>query len=325
MAGINLREMPYMREREKAGRFGPLYMLAAAVLFSTGGLLCKLIPWSALAICGVRSLIAAGVIGAYLAVRRHRPVFNRCTAVGAVCYVGTTTLFVMANKMTTAANAIVLQYAAPVWIMVMMALFFGQKPRKAEIITIAVVLAGIVCFFCDSLAAGSLWGDLLALISGVFYAGLFILNSFEEGDTLSALLLGQLVSGVAFTPFLARETDFSAPVLLIAIVMGLIQLGAAYVFFSEGTALTPPVTASLICTVEPILNPILVAIVLRETVTPLSLFGAAVVVLAIVWYNVWKARSRPGPNEGGPSAEGRKEAGVNQAGQQGGGQAQGQP
>lgn len=309
-----------MKEREKAGRFGPLCMLAAAALFATGGLLCKLIPWSALAINGVRSLIAAGVIGAYLAARRHRPVFNRCTAVGAVCYLGATTLFVMANKMTTAANAIVLQYAAPVWIMVMMALFFGQKPKREEVVTIAVVLAGIVCFFCDSFSSGGLWGDLLALLSGVFFGGLFILNSFEEGDTLSALLLGQLISGAAFTPFLARETDFSTSVLLAVFALGFFQVGLAYIFFSEGTAVTPPVAASLICTVEPVLNPVLVAVVLHETVTPLSLFGAAVVILAIVWYNVRKAR-----NAKKDAPLGRKEAGVNEAGQQRGGQAQGQP
>ena len=270
---------------------GPMMMLAASILFSTGGLLCKMIPWSALAINGTRSLIAAAVIGIYLAVRRHKLIFNRYTVFGAVCYAGVTSLYVAANKLTTAANTIVLQYAAPIWIILMMAAFFHQKPGKRELAAVAAVSAGILCFFFDSLSAGSILGDMLAILAGVFYAGLFILNSFDGGDTLSALLLGQLVSGVLLTPLALRETDFAPRVLLMVLLLGVFQVGAAYIFFSEGTARTNPVTASLVCTVEPILNPLLAAAVLHEQIAPLSFFGAAVVVLTVLIYNISKARS----------------------------------
>ena len=279
-----------MKKKEETGGLrGPLDMLCAALLFSTGGVLCKGIPWGALAINGARSLIAAAVIGLYLAARHHRVVLNRYTVFGAICYTGVTSLFVAANKLTTAANAIVLQYAAPVWIIVMMYLFFRQKPGKRELAAVAAVLAGIACFFFDSLSAGNMLGNILAVLSGIFFAGLFILNSFPEGDTLSALLLGQLVSGLALTPLVSGETDFSAPVLLAVLALGLFQVGLAYIFFSEGTARTHPVTASLVCTIEPILNPILTALILGETVTPLSAVGAAIVVVSVLAYNIAKA------------------------------------
>ena len=149
----------------------------------------------------------------------------------------------------------------------------------------AAVLLGIVCFFIDSLSAGGLAGDLAAVLAGVFYAGLFILNSFEGGDAISSLFLGQLAAGVLLTPLLVRETDFSAAPVAAVLVLGVVQVGLAYVCFYQGTKYTAPVTASLIAGVEPVLNPVLVAVFWGERLSPLSLAGAAVVVLSILIYN----------------------------------------
>lgn len=265
-------------------------MLGAALCFSTGGLLCKLIPWSALAINGARNLISSMLIGCYLLAIRHRLRFNRYVLFGAVCMFSVTTLFTMANKMTTAANAIVLQYTTPIWIILMMAVFFRTRPTRMEVVTIGVVLLGILCFFFDSLSAGDVAGDLVAVLSGLFYGGLFIMNSFEDGDTLSALFLGQLFSGVVLSPMVRLESDFSRSVLIAVLVLGLVQVGFAYILFNEGTKYTNPVTASLIAAVEPILNPILVAVFWGERVQPLSLVGAFIVVAAVLAYNIQKVR-----------------------------------
>ena len=170
-------------------------MLAAAVCFSLGGLLIKLVPWSPYAINGVRNLIAACVIGSFILLTHHRIKWNFTVMVGAVCMAGVTTLFSIANKMTTAGNAIVLQYSAPIWIILLMFLFFHKKPTRMEVVTIGLVLIGILCFFLDSLSAGRIVGDLIALISGLFYAGVFMLNQFEKGDALSSMFFGQLLCG----------------------------------------------------------------------------------------------------------------------------------
>lgn len=280
--------------KEDARRaFGPVMMLLASVCFSLGGLLCKCIPWSAIAINGVRDLLGSLVIGCYLLATRHRLRVNGVVIAGAACMFGVTTLFVMANKMTTAANTIVLQYTAPIWIVLLMALFFRQKPQRIDLITMAAVFAGIICFFIDGLSTGGIAGDIVAVLAGICYAGLFILNSFEKGDALSSLFLGQLAAGVILTPFLAGETGFSAAPVASVIVLGLVQVGLGYIFFYQGTKHTPPVTASLIAGVEPILNPILVAVFWGERLTPLAVAGAVIVVAAILLYSVQKIRQEP--------------------------------
>ena len=95
-------------------------MLAAALCFSTGGLLIKLVPWNPLAINGARNLIACTVIGLYILFTHHKLKFNFTVFVGAISMAGVTTLFAMANKMTTAGNTIILQYTAPIWIVILM-------------------------------------------------------------------------------------------------------------------------------------------------------------------------------------------------------------
>ena len=117
---------------------GTACMLAASLCFSTGGLLMKLIPWNPLAINGARNLIACMVIGLYILVTHHKIKFNFTVLVGAISMAGVTTLYAIANKLTTAGNTIILQYTAPIWIVILMFLFFGQKPDRTSLISILI-------------------------------------------------------------------------------------------------------------------------------------------------------------------------------------------
>ncbi len=284
---------------ERAKRRAVLFVFIASVLFSIGGLCVKLIPWSPLAINGSRNLIGAAVVGTYLLLSRHRLRWNRAVAVGALSLVGTTTFFTAANKLTTAANAIVLQFTAPVFVIIFSLLIFRKKPTRRDVITCALVLLGVGLFFADSLRAGDALGNVTAVLSGVCYAGVFMMNASEKSDALSSVFFGELLSGVIFTPFCAGEERL-APVPLIALLtLGIFQLGLAYVFFSLGVKYTPPVTASLIAGLEPVLNPIWVAIFYKETITPLACVGAVFVVGAIVTYDVLNARQSQVPGENG--------------------------
>ncbi len=280
-----------MTQREQApGAGAVLKVFLASVCFSTGGLFIKLIPWSALALNGARNLIGAAVIGVYLLIRRHRLVFSRPVFIGAAAMIGVTTLFALANKMTTAANAIVLQFTAPVFVILLMALIYHVRPTRIDVVTCAAVFLGVCLFFIDGLRAGSFTGDLLALISGVCYAGVFMMNTGKRADALSSCFLGQLAAGIILTPLCASETDFSAPVLLAVLALGAVQVGGAYILFSEGIKRTPPVTASLITGLEPILNPLWVALFYGEKVSALSAVGGVIVVGSIVVYNVLLAK-----------------------------------
>ncbi len=267
-----------------------LYVFLASVCFSTGGLFIKLVPWSALAINGARNLIGAAVIGIFLLVTKHRIIFSRRVLIGALSMIGVTTLFALANKMTTAANTIVLQFTAPVFVILLMALIYHQKPNRMDLITCFLVLLGVILFFVDGIRAGNLPGNVLAVLSGICYAGVFMMNTGEKADAISSCFLGQLAAGLLFTPLCFRETDFSAPTLAAVLALGVIQVGGAYILFSIGIRNTPPVTASLITGMEPIMNPLLVAVFYGERITLLSVIGSVIVICTILTYNIWLSR-----------------------------------
>lgn len=266
------------------------FVFLASLLFSIGGLCVKLIPWSPLAINGARNLIGVVVIGIYLLATKHRLRWNGPVLLGALSMMGVTTLYTVANKLTTAANAIVLQFTAPVFVILFLMLFFKAKPKKLDVLTCAVVFAGVLLFFVDGLRAGNMAGNLVAVLSGVCYAGVFLMNASERADAMSSVFFGQLASAVAFTPFCFGETDFSPVAVGALLALGVFQLGLAYIFLSLGIQHTPPVTASLITGLEPVLNPIWVAVFYGESVSGTALAGAVIVVGAIVAYNIVKSR-----------------------------------
>lgn len=276
--------------RSNRGASGTVFVFLSAVLFSIGGLCVKIVPWSPLAINGMRNLIAVVIIGAYLKIVRHRVVINPAVLFGAVCLAGTTTLYCMANKLTTAANAIVLQFTAPVFVIFFNGIFFRERPKKGDLTACTCVLAGIVCFFVDGLSSGNLWGNILAVLSGVCYAGVFMMNSFPSSDSLSSILLGQALCAATCVWFVAGESDFGAAAVGGIVALGVFQLALAYIFMARGLEDTPAVTASLTAAVEPILNPVLVAVFYQEKITVLSLLGAVIVVASVVVYNVGKGR-----------------------------------
>ncbi|MBQ8857093.1 MAG: EamA family transporter [Lachnospiraceae bacterium] len=272
----------------KSGK-GIFYVLMAAILFSIGGLCIKLIPWSPLAINGARNFISAILIGIYLKVTHHKIVINPAVIFGAVCMTGVTTLYTIANKLTTAANTIVLQFTAPIFVIFLMWICFKERPKRVDIIASVAVFAGIICFFVDGLSTGNMLGNVIAVLSGVAYAGVFMMNSFEKSDSLSSIFLGQALSAVTCVWFVFGETDFGATAIGGILALGVFQLALAYIFMSKGLDEVPAVTASLTTAIEPILNPLLVAVFYHETITPLSFVGAVIVIAAVVGYNVWKA------------------------------------
>ena len=268
---------------------GIFYVLMAAVLFSIGGLCIKMVPWSPLAINGARILISSIMIGIYLKMTHHKIVINPAVLFGAVCMTGVTTLYTIANKLTTAANTIVLQFTAPVFVIFFMWIFFKERPKRVDIIATAAVFAGILCFFIDGLSSGNMLGNIVAVLSGVAYAGVFMMNSFEKSDSLSSIFLGQALSAVTCIWFVFGETDFGVTAVGGILALGIFQVGLAYILMSKGLDEVPAVTASLTTAIEPILNPILVAIFYHEMITPLSFVGAVIVIIAVVGYNVLKA------------------------------------
>ena len=275
-------------------RTGTLCVFLAALLYSIGGLCIKVIPWNGMAINGGRTAIALVVIGGYLAVIRHPPRFNRWILLGSLCIFGTNALYSVANKLTTAANTIVLQFTAPIFVIVFSALFWHKKPQKLDLAACAVVFGGVLFFFVDSLEAGGALGNLLAILSGAAYGGVFLLNDFPDADAISAVFWGDVLSAVTGLPFLLQETQFTQTALVSLVVLGVFQVAVAYILLTIGLRTTPPVTASLVSGIEPVLNPLLVAAFYGERVGPFALAGAAIVICGVVGYTILKKRQPAG-------------------------------
>lgn len=273
-----------------ARRRGTLFVFIAAVLYSIGGLCIKFIPWSGLAVNGGRTGIAAVVVGAYLIITRHRPRLNRWIFLGALCVFFAHTLFAIANKMTTATNAIVLQFTAPVFVILFSVLCFHKRPGRLDLAACAAVMGGILFFFVDKISAGELMGNIIALLSGVAYAGVFLLREMPDSDAISSVFWGDVLSAAVGLPFLALETEFTQTAVFSLVILGVFQVAVAYILMTEGLKTTPPVTASLVSGIEPVLSPILVAVFYGENVSFLALIGAVIVVVSIVIYNVLLAR-----------------------------------
>lgn len=270
---------------------GYVYVLLSAICFALAGVLIKSIDWNALSISGGRSIFAAVVLYAYLRSQGKRLVLNGPTAVGALINFVMLQTFVVANKLTTAANAIVLQFTMPVWLIIVMVLFMRERPRRAAVGACAVIFVGIVCFFFDDLSFSGMLGNVIAVVSGMAYAGVFLLKRMPGCDFESAAVLSFLACAICGVPTVLQEVDFSVTTVLAVVVLGVVQVGLAYVFLSKGLDRVSPVAAALLSTIEPILNPILVALVVGEAVGPMSLVGAVLVIGGATAYNVYDART----------------------------------
>jgi len=271
-------------------RAGPLNMTLAALCWSFGGLCIKFIPWSALSIIGLRALLAAALFAFYR--RSVKISFTRGNILAALCLAGTTILFVFANKLTTAAAAILLQFSAPVFVLLLELFTVGKKPKPSEIIAVTATLAGMLLFFADRLAPGNLLGNLLAIASGLSFAGVFVFNKRPDVVPEQSLFLGFLLNAAVGLPFVFLPGGFSFDLLPIGAILflGLVQVGLAYVFFTRAIRRTPALLACLIAAVEPILNPLWVALFLGELPGVYALSGGVLILATVIGYQLWREK-----------------------------------
>ncbi len=272
---------------------GIIFIVISAVAFSTAGVLIKLVPWNPVALNGARSLFAIVPMYWYLRHTGRRLHVNKSIAIGAAVYAAMLVSFVAANKLTTAANAIVLQFTEPIWVIFLGALVFRNKPRASALVTALVMLVGITLFFLDGIDTAGAWGNALAIVSGVTYAGVFLIKKMDGSDYECSAILGFLVCFANGLPLYPSQPALELSGWVAVVALGVVQLGLGALFLSLALDHISPVTASLTSTIEPILNPVFVAVFVGETIGPLSLVGAAIVVSAATAYNVYAAKVRP--------------------------------
>lgn len=265
---------------------GVLLLILAALLWSLGGLLIKQVELHWMAISGGRSLFAAAVIWLYLRGGGIR--FSRELLWGAIAYAGTVLFFVAATKLTTAANAILLQYTAPAYVALLSHRMLGEPITRLDWITIVLVVAGMVLFYFDGLDSGGMLGNGFAVLSGVFFAFCVVfLRKARGGGSVEMILVGNIITAMVGLPFLVGDSVTSMDVGLVAI-LGIVQLGLGYIAFVNGIRHVAALEAVLIPVIEPILNPMWVALFLGERPSLLSVFGGVVVVGAVTTRGVMK-------------------------------------
>ena len=282
-----------------------IFMITCAVLWSTAGILIKFLPWNPMVIAGMRSLISAGIYLIYMKYEGIRFTFNRHSLFSGIALAGTFLFFIAANKMTTSANAIVLQYSAPIFILVISAVLFRQKFRKGDVLTVAVTSVGISLFFLDKLSGGYLIGNLLGMAAGVSFAFMFVITGRADvNERGSGILLGHLITAAAGIPFIfLYETHFTAVNLVVILAMGIFQLGIPYILYGLAVRKCTPLACSLISAIEPLLNPVWVFLFDGEAPGFFALIGGTVVIGAVVCWSIWsniqenKARALAEGNE----------------------------
>lgn len=279
---------------------GALAVVACAFCWSIAGLFIKLIDWNPFWIAGLRSLVAGVFLLAVVGTFRitWSPALIAAAVANAVCMV----LFVLANKMTTSANAILIQYWAPVATAFLGFFVLKEKVHGEQIAALVATLVGLVLLFIDKLGPGALWGNLAALASGLAFAFMILFTRMQkEGNPLQSLMLSHFLAASAslavavFQPWPVLGAGSVTAIL----VLGVVQMGFAAIFFSYGIKRISAVTASLLAVIEPVFNPVWVLLVLGETPSGWTLAGGALIVASVTAASLIGARRnlpRPVPD-----------------------------
>ena len=258
-----------------------LLLIITGILWSTGGLLIKLIPWSPISIAGIRSGFSAVII--YLYSKPNSKGFGRNIWAGALCYSVMVISFVFANKITASGNVILIQYAAPIYVALFGYSFLSEKASKIDWITITIIIFGLSCFFYEELSLKQKWGNVLAIFSGLGFAGLTLFMRKEKNaNPIDCVLLGNLITFVIFLPFYFTGVTMEATPWLSITFLGFVQLGLAYIFFSTAIKYVNALDAIIYPVIEPLFNPLLTFIFLGEQMSQTALIGGFLVITGVI-------------------------------------------
>lgn len=273
-----------------------LQMVICASLWSIAGLFMKFIPWHPFAVAGMRSLFAAVTVAVYMIVTKCRFIISKKVILSMIFLCATFLAFSSANKLTTAANAIVLQFTSPVFILIFELIMKRRRIHRSDILCVIITLMGIVLFVADSLDAGGLWGNIIGLVSGITMAGMFIcVGETPSDEKMSGIFMGHIATAAIGVPFLfITGGEITGRSMLFIIILGVVQLGIPYILYALSTNACPPLAVCLISAIEPLLNPVWVAIFYGERPTVKSILGGVIVICAVTAYCILDRKHEAG-------------------------------
>ena len=269
-----------------------LILILAAILWSSGGVFIKLVDMHPMAITGTRSLGTALVFLIYI--RRPKFKWDKETIIGALAYCGMVMLYVSSMKMTTAANAIFLEFTAPIYVVIFGYYLLNERVTKFDIFAMAIIFIGMGLFFMDELTLYGFWGNIMALGAGVCLALVtVIVRKQKDTSAFEIVLLGNLLTSVVCVPFMVKAIGGSqSSDWIILILLGIFQLGIPYVLYTIVLKYLPAIDAILIGMIEPVLTPIWVFLIVGETVGKWAFIGGALVITGSLGRSFIKQRLR---------------------------------
>jgi drug/metabolite transporter (DMT)-like permease len=267
----------------KQQRIAILQMTACAALWSVAGIFIKLVDLNPMAIAGFRGLFAGVTVGIYMLVTKQKLIVSRNVCLCAFFLAATFFCFVGANKLTTAANAIVLQFTSPIFIMLFSVVLFRQKFLASDYATALLTFAGVGVFFVGGLNQGHLAGDLIAVLAGVFMAGMYLsVSRTDAREKMSGIFFGQVLTALVGIPFLFfTKGTVTVSSAVYIVILGVVQIGIPYILLALALRNCPPLACSLIGALEPLLNPVWVLLFTGETPGWYALVGGVIVIGAV--------------------------------------------
>ena len=270
---------------------GILFVFIAGLLWSTGGLLIKLISLNAMQLAFFRCTIAAITFG--ILFRKKILLVNKLTFLNSVFYAIILITFVIATKMTTAANAIFLQSTAPIYVLIFEPIFNKTKYEKINVITVAICMIGMLLFFVGRLEPGHLEGNIIALISGLAFASFFLgMKKIDPMFQNSSIFYGNVLVAIISIPFLFSLETLNTEDFLMVAFLGVFQIAFAYAFFSAGLRRIYAVEASIISMIEPVLNPVWVFIGYGEVPSVTGIIGGIIILASITIRSLIAGKSK---------------------------------
>lgn len=273
-------------------------LVFAALCWGMAGICVKSVVWGSMTLMAVRSVISLIMLFALKGSFKLK--FTKNNVIGSLFNTATGILYILSIKLTTAGTAIVLQYMAPILVFLFAVIFQKKKARPYEYVFTALVFFGIFLSFADSLDSSRVLGNILGLLSGFTFAGQIITMNREDVDSEDSLIISNLLSFIITVPFVFFDKNIvlDAKNIIWALVLGIVQYGMANILFSKGIKVVDKVEASLILTIEPIFNPIPVAIFCNEMMGVKAIIGFIIVIVFVTLYGVMsdrKQKSLPEP------------------------------
>ena len=268
-----------------------LLLFATAFFWSLAGILIKGVQLPALSVAGWRSAIALIIILLFAGRKAIR--FSKAQILGSLCYAATVISFVAANKMTTATNAIMLQYTAPLYIILLSGPLLKERIRWFDVTAVIGTLAGTCLFFMGKLTPGGLSGNFRAIFSGITFALMILmLRMQKEASPAGSVILGNILTALICLPWMLKSPPDAAALPWI-LGLGIFQLGMSYVCYTVAIKRVTAIEGTIIPMIEPILNPIWVLLFLGEKPTLFALIGGVIILLSILsrtWFD-WRRQA----------------------------------